>query len=66
MVRRAWVMNYDNNTHMRMLYECKLCGWGYGKKKSDDDVEGGVGVGGWGGAVEEQGEGGEGVENDTV
>ena len=31
---------------------------GYGKKRSDDAVEGGVGVRGWGGAVEEQGEGG--------
>ena len=32
-------------------------GWGYGEKRSDDAVEGGVGVRGWGGAVEEQGEG---------
>ena len=31
-------------------------GWGYGEKRSDDAVEGGVGVRGWGGAVEEQGE----------
>ena len=37
--------------------ECKLGGWGYGEKRSDDAVEGGVGVKGWGGAVEEQGEG---------
>ena len=36
-------------------------GWGYGEKRSDDAVEGGVGVRGWGGAVEEQGEGGRGV-----
>ena len=36
---------------------CKLCGWGYGKK-SDEAVEGGVGVRGWGGAVEEQDDGG--------
>ena len=38
--------------------ECKLGGWGYGEKRSDDAVEGGVVVRGWGGAVEEQGEGG--------
>ena len=31
--------------------------WGYGEKRSDDAVEGGVGVRGWGGAVEKQGEG---------
>ena len=30
---------------------------GYGETRSDDAVEGGVGVRGWGGAVEEQGEG---------
>ena len=41
--------------------ECKLGGWGYGEKRSDDAVEGGVGVRGWGGAVEEQGEGGRGL-----
>ena len=41
-------------------------GWGYREKRSDDAVEGGVGVRGWGGAVEEQDEGGEGVENDAV
>ena len=35
-------------------------GWGYGEKRSDDAVEGGVGVRG-GGAVEEQGKGGRGV-----
>ena len=29
-------------------------------------MEGGVGVRGWGGAVEEQGEGGEGGEKDAV
>ena len=40
---------------------CKLCGWGYGKK-SYDAVEGGVGVRGWGGAVEGQGEGGRGLK----
>ena len=33
-------------------------GWGYGEKRSDDAVKGGVGVRGWGGAVEKQGEGG--------
>ena len=33
-------------------------GWGYGEKRSDDAVEGGVGIRGWGGAVEEQVEGG--------
>ena len=39
--------------------KCKLGGWGYGEKRSDDAVEGGVGVRDWGGAaVEEQGEGG--------
>ena len=36
-------------------------GWGYREKRSDDAVEGGVGVRGCGGAVEEQGEGGRGV-----
>ena len=36
-------------------------GWGYGEKRSDDAVEGGVGVRGSGDAVEEQGEGGRGV-----
>ena len=41
--------------------ECKLGGWGYEEKRSDDAVEGGVGVKGWGGAVEEQGEGGRGL-----
>ena len=29
-------------------------------------MEGGVGIRGWGGAVEEQGDGGKGVENDAV
>ena len=40
-----------------------ISGWGYGEKKSDDAVQGGVGIRGWGGAVEEQGEG---VRNDAV
>ena len=49
------------------MYECEwvrkggvlmmISGWGYGEKESDDAVQGGVGVRGWGGAVEEQGEG---------
>ena len=37
--------------------------WG---EKSDDAVQGGVGVRGWGGGVEEQGEGRKGVRNNAV
>ena len=59
------------------MYECEwvrkggvlmmISGWGYGEKKLDDAVQGGVGVRGWGGGVEEQGEGvREGVRNDAV
>ena len=40
--------------------ECKLGGWGSGEKKSDEVVEGGVWVRGWGSAVKEQSEGGRG------
>ena len=49
------------HAHAVYVRECKFGGWGYGEKRSDDAVEGGVGVRGWGGAVEEQGEGGRGL-----